>query len=187
MTAARKLEPVETEERDYAAEMRAVIDAETAGGPYASPVIAEHVVRKLRVTDPDLLDGWLQAQAVNFVRMMINQRDCSARTYARTAINRRAFGDAAKLHEAGTPDAVRPWLSVPFPVEDGTRKRLADLTAADLSFVAERYEDRARENRMTAAFLLALAKKLGAKKTVGDVYTDAALSRMWDSIAGSDT
>lgn len=182
MTAARKLEVIEGG-RDYAADMRSVIDAETSGGPYSSPVVAEHIVAKLRVTDPDLLHGWLEAQAVQFVRMAINQRDCSTRTYARTAARRSQFAADAKLHEAGEADALVKWSTVPFVIEDGTRKRLADLTAADLTFVADTYEQRANENAMTAAFMRALVKRVG-KRTVGDVYTDQQLSRMWESLAG---
>lgn len=41
-----------TQERDYAADMRAVIDAETAAGDYESTVVAAHIVQKLRETDP---------------------------------------------------------------------------------------------------------------------------------------
>jgi hypothetical protein len=98
MTAARNLEPVR--DRQYVAEMRALIDAETASGDYSSPLVAEHIVNKLRVTDPALLQGWLDAQAVQFVRHMINLRDCSARTHARTAaagkLNGRGWGKTNK-------------------------------------------------------------------------------------------
>jgi hypothetical protein len=184
VSAAPNLEPAG--ERDYAAEMRALINAETATGPYASTVVAAHIVRKLRATDPDLLHGWLDAQATDFVRQAINERDRSTRTYARTAGRRSAFGDDARRHEAGQGDALVRWLSVPFPVEDGSRKRLADLTAADLDFVADRYEQRAAENAMTAAFLRALRRKVG-RKTVGDCFDDAQLTAMWRSISGGNS
>lgn len=181
MSAAPKLESVRV--RDYVAEMRAVIDAETAGGNYASPVVAEHIVRKLSATDPDLLDGWLHAQAVQFVRHAINLRDCSTRSHVRTASRRSAFGEAAKLHEAGEQDAMTDWLNVPQVLEDGTRKPLAELTAAELAFVADDYQRRADENGMHAAFLRALAKKVG-KRTVGAVFTEQKLTALWQSIAG---
>lgn len=181
MNAAPKLEAVP--ERNFVAEMRAVIDAETAGGNYSSPLVAQHIVRKLRVTDPDLLEGWLNAQAEFFIRHAINLRDCSARTHARTASRRRAFGADAERHDAGASGAMVAWLTVPFPVEDGTRKSLADLTAADLDFVASHYEQRAAENQMTATFLRALRKKVG-RKTVKDQFDDAQLNAMWQSIAG---
>lgn len=179
---ARKLEAVP--DRNYVAELRAIVDAETAQGPYVAAAVASHVVRKLRVTDPDLLLGFLEAQAEYLVRQMIIQRDCSARSHARVTASRSAFRESAKLHEAGQPEALVAWLTVPFPVEDGTRKKLSELDASDLVFVADRYEQRATENKLMADFLRALRKKVG-KRTVGAVYSDAQLTSMWQSLTGS--
>jgi len=182
MTAARKLEAVETEARDYVGEMRALIDAETADGPYVAPVIAEHVVKKLRATDPDLLAGWLDAQAVHFVRAAILARDCSTRSHARVATRRSQFAVDSKLHAAGESTALVHWLAVPFVVDGGSRKAFADLTAADLDYVASDYERRAADNQMTASFMRALIKKVG-KRRVGDVYDNATLTAMWQSLS----
>lgn len=181
MSAAPNLEPVR--DRNYVAEMRAVIDAETASGDYSSPLVAEHIVKKLRVTDPDLLDGWLHAQAVQFVRHMINLRDCSRRTHARTAGRRAAFADSAELLAAGDRTAMDGWLTVVHVLEDGGRKRIADMTAVDLTFVADDYDQRATENAMHATFLRALAKKVGKRK-VSQVFTEQKLTELWQSIAG---
>lgn len=51
------------DQRDFAAEMRAVIDAETSHGPYVSRQAAADIVEKLKANDPDLLGlvndgGW---------------------------------------------------------------------------------------------------------------------------------
>lgn len=181
---ARKLEAVP--DRNYVAELRAIIDAETAKGPYVAAAVASHVVRKLRVTDPDLLLGFIEAQAEYLVRQMILQRDCSTRTHARLTASRSVFRESSKLHEAGQADAMTAWLHVPFVLEEGERKRLADLTAADLAFVADRYEQRANDNLMMAAFLRALKRKVG-RKTVGEVYTDQQLVSMWQSLAGGES
>lgn len=181
LSAAPKLEAVP--DRDYAADMRAVIDAETAGGPYSSPQVAEHIVNKLRVTDPDLLDGWLNAQAVNFVRHAINLRDCSSRSHARMTSGRSVFAADAKLHEAGDQDAMSGWLDVVHPMDDGTRKRIADMTADDLLYVAADYDSRAKENLLHGAFLKAVAKKV-RKGKVSDFFTDAKLAQLWRSISG---
>lgn len=180
------VEPVsESSERDFIAEMRAIIDAETSSGPYISGVVAEHIVEKLRANDPELLDGWLNVQAASFLRHAINLRDCSARTYARTATRRGVFAKAAQEHEAGNSAPLVRWLNVPFAVEDGSRKRLADLTAADLDFAASTYEARAAENAMTASFLRALRKKVG-RLTVGDKFSDEQLTAMWASLSGGN-
>lgn len=167
--------------RDFAAEMRALIDAETATGPYVSRVVAAHVVEKLRATDRDLLDGWLDAQAETFVWQLINDRDRSMRAHARTARPRREFGDAAAEHQGGKPQALVRWLTVPFAVADGSRKRLAEMTADDLLFGADAYDSRAEENRMTAVFLRAIARKVGAG-VVRDHFTDEQLTAMWSSL-----
>lgn len=179
---ARKLEPVR--DRDYLAEMRAVIAAETTGGPYVSAIVAQHIINKLRVTDPDLLEGWLNANAVAFVRHAINLRDCSARTTARHTAKRQAFGESATRFEQGDRTAMTHWLTVVHVVEDGSRKKLAEMTAADLAHVADGYESRAAENAMTAAFLRALGKKVG-RRTVADVFTEEKLTALWQSLSGS--
>lgn len=176
----------DTPGRDFIAEMRAIIDAETASGPYVSPLVAEHIVEKLRANDPDLLDGWLHVQAVSFVRHAINLRDCSKRTHARTATRRGVFAKAVEEHEAGNSEPLVVWLNVPFPMEDGSRKPLADLTSADLKFVAAAYEHRANENAMTAAFMRKLAAKVG-KGTVGEKFTDEQLAAMWNSLSGGNS
>lgn len=178
-STARQLEPAP--ERDYVAEMRAVIDAETASGAYVSPVVAEHIVRKLRATDPDLLEGWLHAGAVGFVREAINSRDRSSRTHARIVSRRSAFGRAAELHTAGDLVAMAGWLDVVHVLEGGTRKRIAEMTAAELAFVADDYDRRASENAMHATFLRAVAKKVGTRK-VSEVFTEAKLSALWQSL-----
>jgi hypothetical protein len=46
--------------RDFAAAMRAVVDAETGSGPYVSRIVANTVVEKLRATDPGLTTATIQ-------------------------------------------------------------------------------------------------------------------------------
>lgn len=182
MTAARHLEPVG--ERDYLAEMRALIEAETSAGEYVSALVAQHIVNKLRATDPDLLEGWLHANAVGFIRHSINLRDCASRTSARHNAKRNTFADDAERFAKGDRGAMSDWLSVVHVVDEaGTRKRLADMVAGDLDHVATDYEHRANENRLHAAFLRALAKKVG-KRTVSAVFTEEKIAALWQSIAG---
>lgn len=169
--------------RDYVGEMRAVIDAETSHGPYVSAVVAEHIVEKLTATDPELLDGWLHAQAEFLIRHTINLRDCSVRSRARAVSGRSVFAAAAEQHDAGDSRALAGWLQVIHVVEDGTRKRLAEMTADDLAYVADDYGRRARENAMHEAFLRAVARRVAGGR-VGDHFTDDQLAEMWQSIAG---
>src|SRR5882672_8876123 len=118
--------------RDYAAEMRALIDAETSHGPYVSRIIAREIVEKLEANDPDLLTGWLMEHAEQLIWGAINTRDRSARSSARTSGPRSAFADAAAEHEAGSTEALGHWLGCRYVVEDGSRRVLAELTKADL-------------------------------------------------------
>jgi len=176
-----RLEPVG--ERNYAAEMRAVIDAETAGGSYETPVAAQNIVRRLRVTDPDLLSGWLDSQAEHFVWQAINDRDRSTRSRARQQARRTAFADAAETFQSGGgKEVMTSFLSMPFVIEDGSRKRLADMDAADLLYAAGQYEIAEHEAAMNKAFLKAIAKKVGEDK-VSDHFTEQQLGRMWTSLS----
>jgi hypothetical protein len=168
--------------RDYAAEMRAVIDAE-ATGTYVPTVVASAIAEKLRATDPDLLVGWLDAQAEQILRHAINLRDCSQRTAARHARPRSVFAADAEAAEAGEPERLAGWLGTRFTVEDGSRKPLAEMGREELLFVADAYEARARENKLTAAFAKAIARKVKTG-VVGDHFTDEQLSTMWDSLSG---
>jgi hypothetical protein len=171
----------DTRERDFVAQMRAAIDAETGDGPYVSRVVAEHIVHKLRATDPDLLDGWLHAQAEHFLWQAINDRDRSTRARGKEAAKRATFGKAAAAFENGDTEPLTQFLAMPFPVEGGSRKRLADLTGDDLAYVADDYGRRATENAMTEAFLRALAKRV-QHGVVADHFTEQQLADMWTSL-----
>lgn len=168
--------------RDYGGEMRALIDA-AATGTYVPGVVAHELVEKLRANDPKLLSGWLDFQAENFVREAINHRDRSERSHARYARPRSVFAADAEAAEAGEPERLQSWLDARFTIQDGNRTPLRDMTREDLIFAGSTYDDRARENKLTATFLKVIAKKVGTK-TVGDHFTDEQLAAMWDSLSG---
>lgn len=169
-------------DRDFAAEMRAVIDSETSSSPYVSRLVANHIVEKLSATDPDLLNGWLIAHAEQLIWAAINQRDRSVRGHARRSAGAHDFSEA--LGEDDIPAALGRFLGTVYPVDEtGTRKRLAELAKADLIFVAEGYERRAEWNAMNAAFMRALAKAVG-RDTVADRFTDEKLAELWQSLGG---
>lgn len=175
--------------RDYAAEVRALVDAETAEGPYVPRVVADHLVTKLRATDPDLLDGWLHLNASHLFWDLIDRRDRSRRSHARRTAARGEFRSALVDRTAGDVDPLRRFLDMPLTVGSGHRKRLADLTAVELRHVADTYIARADDNLLMAAFLRVLAKKV-KRGTVADHYTDDQLARVWHAQAesrGADT
>jgi hypothetical protein len=168
--------------RDYAAEMRAVIDAETSHGPYVSRVIAREIVEKLEANDPDLLSGWLHAQAEQLVWGAINDRDRSMRASARTSASRSAFARAAEEHDGGDSSSLGHFLESRYVVEDGTRRALATLTKNDLLFVAQTYEDRAAANTFEAVFMRALAKKVRGG-CVADHFTEEKIAALRGSLS----
>lgn len=169
-------------DRDFAAEMRAVIDAETSHGPYVSRQVAREIVEKLGVNDPELLEGWLHAQAEQLVWAAINTVDRSTRASARYSASRSAFAAAAVEHEEGDSTALGHFLAARYVVEDGSRRELATLTKADLLFVADRYDDRAKANAFEAAFFRALAKKVRTG-AVGDHFSEERIAELRRSLA----
>lgn len=171
-------------DRDYGADMRAVIDAETSEGPYVAAVVAAHIVEKLRATDADLLAGWLDVHAEALVREAITRIDRSTRASARHTAGGRRFAAAADAAEDGDTEQLVSFLDCAYVVdEEDSRKRLGEMTAADLRFVADSYDRRASENAMNATFMRALAKKVG-KGRVSDHFTDEQVAEMWRSISG---
>lgn len=170
--------------RNFAVEMRAVMDAETGMGPYTSALVAEQIVEKLRATDPDLLQGWLDSQAVNFLRHAINLRDCSQRTHARATASRSVFRAAAEAAAEGDDAPLAQFLTTVHVLEDGTRVRLSEMRQPDLIYVADGHGKRAAESLLQEAFLRALAKKVGKGK-VADHFDDTKLTDLWLSITGS--
>jgi hypothetical protein len=166
--------------RDYVVEMRALIEQE-AQGEYWSNQVAEHIVEKLRVNDPELLTGWLEAQAITLLTQTINSRDRSLRAVARVNKSRSVFAVDASSAEKGQKEHLVSWLTVPYALEDNARKPLALLTASDLRYVADRYQERAKHNKFEAIFFEMLAKKVGSK-TVGEVFSDEQIVRLREQI-----
>lgn len=171
-------------DRDYIAEMRALIDLECESGPYISRLKAIELVNKLRARDPEFLQGYLDRRAEELVWREINDRDRSNRAHARATAGRSVFAGALEAHASGDPIPLSGFLGTRYAVADGSRRRLADLRAADLRFVAEGYERRARENAMCGAFLLALARKID-KGRVEDHFTERDLTVLWNSLTST--
>jgi hypothetical protein len=169
------------QERDFVSEMRTLIDKEAAG-EYVSGIVAAEIVGKLRANDPELLLGWLEAQAVTLIHQVINHRDRSRRTHARTAGPRSVFAAAATEHDGGNSATLCDLLATHYVVDGANlRKPLGSMNAADLQFVSARYDQRAADARMEGAFFAALARKVG-DGTVSDHFDEAQLRAMRNSL-----
>jgi hypothetical protein len=167
--------------RDHAVEMRAVFDAEMAGGD-PLPLVAARVAEKLRAVDPGLLSGWLDAGVVSFLRDAMAHIDRSGRAHARLGAARGVFGEMSDAVEGGDPGALVGWLdTVHRATPDGSRFRLRDMGRDQLLFVADCYADLARSSAFEAAFMRALAKRVG-RRTVGEVYTEVQIAAMRSGI-----
>lgn len=168
--------------RDYVAEVRALVDTETARGPYVVAQVADYVVKWLRAHDPGLLEGFLHAHAEYMIRAMINDRDRSARTHARMTAGRSVFRHLAEQFSVTRDrDVLSGMLAMPIVLPENVRKPLADLTAADLNYAADRYGQIARNNGMMETFLRTLAREVG-DGTVADHYTAEQLTAMYQSL-----
>lgn len=170
-------------ERNYAHEMRRKID-ELAIGTYIPAMVAHQIVRWAKENDPDLLDGWLNAQAEAFVRGAINERDRSVRASARHGAAARSFRRDAEAAESGDSLRLHGWLKVAFSLSNGTRMPLAEMTNVELYDVATTFRVRSEGNAMTAAFLDAVARRIGQGK-VSDHFDDETLGTMWKTLVGS--
>jgi hypothetical protein len=170
--------------RDLARDIRAIVDQEIdrSGDTYIAAVVAGRVVAKLRDEDPELLTKFLDQHAVPIITRMVADISRAQKTYARNNSNRKLFSEAADRQERGEPRAVAAWLDTLYVVTiDQQRKRLRDMDKDDLEFAINDYTERARVNALQAAFLRALAKRIGAR-TVGEMYSDEELSTMWNSV-----
>lgn len=170
-------------DRDYMAEMRAKVDAACVG-TWSAPAVATQVVEDLRVNDPDLLYGFLDLCAVTMVRQLINGRDQSARSHNRKTASRSVFKEAAEEHERGNSaplEELTQFLQELYVIEDGSKMALKDMHSTELNYVADTFEQRARENQMRAAFLYALANKCG-DRAVGEIFTEEQVAALWLSI-----
>ena len=176
-------------ERDYVTEMDAHIEAATRGSGWVAAIVAEKLHAELLETDPDLLDGWLRAVAVDSLRLAIGTRSRSQRTVARRRAGSRAFRDAvAEAEQSGDTAPLLGLFSVDYVVdEENTRKRAADMTGPEHLFVAENtYQRSANEALMLAAFHRAVAEKVGKRRT-SEVFSETEYEAMYLSIARSAT
>lgn len=181
MTAAKVLHLT----RNYHAEMRTLIDdaissASVGDGSYSPPLVATEIVEKLQANDPDLLDGWLHAQAGEFVREAISKIGRSARARAHKQEPRRKFAAAVEEHNAGDSTALRKISDIPFPVPTG-QKPLGLLNRAELVYAMGTYTQRAERNRFKAVFLGKLLQRVTDGTTVNDHFTDEQLASMYQS------
>lgn len=172
--------------RDFSGEMSQLITdlLRESDTDIIPSVAATSLVEKLLKVDAGLLDGWLREHARVFLSEQIKHRLASARARARVNASKSAFAADARRFVGGDSQALSPWLNVRYAVDrDNTQRRLLDMNHDDLIFVATRYSRAAQSSLLEEAFLRALAARVG-KKTVGEVFAEEEIDRMYSSIQG---
>lgn len=184
-------------ERDWVTEMRELINAHT-GSDLPAPMVARKIVEELLGRDPELLHNWLLAGAVGFIREAISARDKSQRGRNRSLAGRNPEVRAAFRQgtEGEDPDEIRrlgdalhekvvtDFLAERYVVSGhGDRMSLGEMGQAERLFVADGYQVTAKEHALREAFLRAIDKKAGPRKT-SEVFTESTLAKLWHSLNG---
>ena len=174
--------------RDIIAELKDMIDAETAHGSFVASEVAEHIVEKLRAQDPALLQAFLDEQAVAAVTRLILNLHTLRKAAAKRGVQRRTgrsvFAETLDAHDSGDTAALAGWLGTVVEADAGRMIHLRDCRKGDLEYAASRYAQREKSNRFERMFLEAIAKKIGTK-TVGEFFTDEQLTQMRESLTSS--
>lgn len=168
-------------DRDFAAEMNALCRQMLNDSDRPLPVVAHDLVAAVRASDPDLLNGWLDQRATDFVRDHLGHMVRGDRALSRTQERPRAFAQAAAAFEAGDRAALGARFRAEHLIdEEGTRRKVADMTGADHLFVAGRYNDDSRHAAFLARVHRAVGKRVGARKT-SEVYTEDQYAAMFST------
>lgn len=171
-------------DRDYISEMNARIDVATQGSGWVAGIVAEKLHAELLEADPDLLDGWLRAVAVDTLRLTIGTRSRVQRIVARRRSASRAFQAATDgVEKSGDAAPLLGLFAVNYVVDDSnTRKQAADMTGPEHLFVAvNTYQRSANQALMLAAFHRAVAEKVGGKRT-SEVFSAQEYEHLYLSI-----
>lgn len=171
----------EEPERDIHQQMLEVIRSSIPDGSgWVPAVVAEQIVAELRASDPELLHLWLEDSAARFIQQHIVRILASNRARSKATAGARAFGAAAVRFAAGDIDAMQ-MFDLTYAIEDGTQKRIADMTGRDHLFIAEKFALEAKQYALLEQFHKAVAKKVGARKT-SDVFTAEKYEQLYKSI-----
>ena len=171
-------------DRDYSADMLAVLADALPNGDVVLPVVAAELAGKLRANDPDLLAGWLDLHAEHVLTDVLGMRLRSGRARHRAQAGASAFAEASAARDAGDGEALSVF-DLRYVVGDDNRwRRLGEMTAVDHLYVADHYAHQSHAAALLEAFHRAVAKKVG-KRTTAAALDEAQYSRLFRSIVGA--
>jgi hypothetical protein len=159
--------------------IEAALDA--IDGDFVAAILADKLVANAEATE---LNEWLHEHAVAFVTARIKERCASRRSSALRRAPARRFGKAAAAAESGDLEPISHFRVVYVVDDTDTRRSVGDMTGADHTFVASRYEQRGNRQLMLGAFHRSVAKKVGKRRTA-DVFTEEQYDALLRSITGA--
>jgi hypothetical protein len=171
--------------RDYLRDMSEYLGEVVPEGEYVAQLVAQNIVNVLLEEDKDLLIGWLTLKAPAILTDVIVRRSNGRRHTLKIHRQRDEFSQAAEKYEKDRdPAHLRPFTFEYVVSSDNLRRKVGQMTAGDCLFVADMYDDLARNAKMRSAFHRAVARRLAPGQTVEDAFTEEAYLRMYHSIVG---
>lgn len=152
-------------------------------GDFVPALEAERFLKLMQDEYPGELAEWFQVRAVQFVADELTTMLRRERAIARRRSGARAFAAAVEAHEAGDSEPLGLFRTVHVIGDDNVRRPVADMTGPDHRYVAGQYRSEGNRALMLEAFHLAVAKKVGKRRTA-DVLTEDEYERMLNSITG---
>lgn len=178
-------EPISVDfyDRDYDTEFDAFLADECLSlSDHAPAAVAADLVRKAQELDWELLLGWLDLRAEEFVARELRRRKHVQDVRAAKEDQARVFSDAARRHTDGDEAALHPFRFTLVVNARSERRCVAEMTRADHLFIARQYVDAANAAKFEAAFHTAVAKRIPEGKTTADVMDEATYVRLRDSM-----
>lgn len=127
----------------------------------------------------EVLDEWLHDEALKFLTQTFSARLRSLRAVARREQHIEFFGELADGHVS--PDQLHHFQQFHEVSTEHLRKRVADMTGADHTYVAEYYGRREQKFGMLKAFHHTIADMVGGKKT-SEVLTEDQYDALYHQI-----
>lgn len=152
-------------------------------GDFTSREVAEKALAWLEEHAPEHLSEWQHDLALGQLREVASHTLAKRRAEARQLMRREQFDTTVKAVFAGE----NPLKAVYVIDDTNTRRAVADMTAADLLFVASSYTKQANRMTLEAAFFKEVAKRIPAGSTVKDVLDSEEYGRLYRSITQEET
>lgn len=183
-------------ERDWIEEMRLIINLK-AGSDISAPIAAKEIVDALLKNDPELLQNWLLLGAAGFVRDAINAvaksergrnrsiagRNPEVRAVFRNTVQEGSTDDVRRLSDDLNNEVVTNFLQERYVVPGNRRMSFGDMGREERLFVANHYRQAAREHALREAFIRAVDRRAGLRRT-SEVFSEEKLAKLWHSLNG---